>query len=92
MLDVVVNNARQLLLPNLQTVDADVVLDVFERASVAVDRRSELFETRNQLALLGFCVEDEAFVKRASDALYQLLANAILKQLLRIDLFVSTKH
>ena len=42
LLDVIVDDPRQLFLPDLQAVDADVVLDILKRASVAVDRRLKL--------------------------------------------------
>ena len=90
LFNVVVDDAGELFLPDLQPVDAHVVLDVLERASVTVDGRSEMLEARNELALFGFRVEDEAFVKRSSDALHQLLSNAVLQQLLRVDLNTNT--
>ena len=86
MLHVVIDDSRQLLLPDLEAVDVDVVLDVLERAPVAVDGRLELRQPQHQLALLRFRVEYEAVVKRRRHALHELLAYSVFEQLLGVDL------
>lgn len=50
LLHVVVDDAGNLLLPDLQAVDADVVLDILERAIEAVHGGSHFLQLGHQLA------------------------------------------
>ena len=79
-----VNDARELLLPDLEAVEAGVVLDVLEGAAEAVYLAVESVEPLRQLpARLG--AELELGVQGGDDLLDELLADAVLEQLLRVE-------
>ena len=85
LLDVVVDDARELLLPDLEAVDVHIVLDVLERSSKAVDLLGQLVEASVELVVRGARVELQLSVQRFDNLEHELFAYAVLEQLLGVD-------
>eukprot|EP00760_Papus_ankaliazontas_P000214 PhM_4_TR10036/c0_g1_i1/m.38926 len=85
--DVEVNDARVLLLPRLEAVDADVVLDVLKRGAHAIEQNAELLqvpvEVLNCERLL--LVEAEGTVQLVRDLVDEFAAHTFLEETLRFD-------
>ena len=63
LFDIVIDDPGHFLLPNLQTVNIDIVLDVLKRPSEAVHSLSQTLQARHQLTHLFISIYTILFPK-----------------------------
>mmetsp|Transcript_33856 Transcript_33856/g.77374 ORF Transcript_33856/g.77374 Transcript_33856/m.77374 type:complete len:255 (+) Transcript_33856:1034-1798(+) len=91
LLHVEVDDPAELFLPDLETINVDVVGNVLERPLEAIELLSKLLQLGLEIGHLSGA-EQQNHVQSARNLVDQLLADTILEQLLRVDLDDSNER